>query len=501
MLGRSSLRGFVATFAVAAVALVGCGTQLVEHSGALPSRNTAAAAPAAIPSGDWTTFDYGPQRSGVGPADPGITRANLAELETRTVSLPGTVDSSAVELHALKVDGRVRDVAFMTTSYGTTFAVDLGSGKLLWTFVPSGTHGLVGTPQITASTPVIDPDGEYVYAESPNGYVHKLVAATGRLVWSTAVTENPGRQKLPSPINISGNSLIVVTDGYYGDAPPYQGHVVLVNMQTGRITSVFNSLCSNRRTLINPSTCTASDSGIWGRAGSVVEPDGKILVATGNAAFNGTTDWGDSVLELSPTLRLLHNWTPTNQQQLNSDDADLGSTEPALLPAAGGLHLALQGGKQGVLDLLDLGRLDGATGPAGPRTGGQLQQLPSPGGTDVFTAPAVWSHGGRVYVFVADGAGTAAYVLGADHRLSVAWQASVAGTSPVIAGGLLYVYNPGGELVVRDPVSGRQLAALAAAPGHWNSPIVVGGRIILPVGDGNDHLSTGKLFIYHLPGR
>jgi outer membrane protein assembly factor BamB len=495
------VRGFVATFAVAAVALVGCGAQLVEHSAARRSRSAAARAQAAIPSGDWTTFDYDQQRSGVGPADTGITAANLNELGTRIVSLPGTVDSSAVELHALQVNGRSRDVAFMTTSYGITFAVDVGSGKLLWTYVPGGTRRLVGSPQITASTPVIDPNGQYVYSESPNGVVHKLAAATGRLIWSTQVTYNPVREKLPSPINISGNSLIVVTDGYYGDAPPYQGHVVLVNMSSGRIMSVFNSLCSNRRTLISPSTCAASDSGIWGRAGSVVEPDGNILVATGNAPFNGTTDWGDSVLELSPTLRLLHNWTPANQQQLNTDDADLGSTEPALLPVAGGLRLAVQGGKQGVLYLLDLGRLDGTTGPAGTRTGGQLQQLPSPGGTDVFTAPAVWSHGGRAYVFVADGAGTAAYVLGADHRLSVAWQNGVAGTSPVIAGGLLYVYNPGGTLVVRDPASGRQLATLPAGGGHWNSPIVVGGRIILPVGDGNDHASTGKLYIYHLPGR
>ena len=49
-----------------------------------------------------------------------------------------------------------------------------------------------------------------------------------------------------------------------------------------------------------------------------------------------------------------------------------------------------------MLDLLDLDRLDGTTGgPAGPRTGGQLQELSSPGGDQVFTAPAVWRHDGR----------------------------------------------------------------------------------------------------------
>jgi hypothetical protein len=50
-------------------------------------------------------------------------------------------------------------------------------------------------------------------------------------------------------------------------------------------------------------------------------------------------------------------------------------------------------------------------------------------------------------------------------------------------------------------VSGRTLATLAAATGHWNSPIVAGGRIILPEGNANDHATSGTLAIYHLPGR
>ena len=57
------------------------------------------------------------------------------------------------------------------------------------------------------------------------------------------------------------------------------------------------------------------------------------------------------------------------------------------------------------------------------------------------------------------------------------------------------------KLIVTDPASGRQLAALAAGTGHWNSPIVIGGRIILPVGNADDDNTTGQLFIYHLPGR
>jgi hypothetical protein len=55
-------------------------------------------------------------------------------------------------------------------------------------------------------------------------------------------------------------------------------------------------------------------------------------------------------------------------------------------------------------------------------------------------------------------------------------------------------------LNVFSPTSGHLYRSLPVAPGHWNSPIVVGGRIILPVGNDNDHLTTGTVYIYHLPG-
>ena len=114
----------------------------------------------------------------------------------------------------------------------------------------------------------------------------------------------------------------------------------------------------------------------------LVPGSGDMLVSTGNGPFNGgARDWGDSVLELAPyATGLLHNYTPTDQAQLNSGDQDLGSTSPALLPDPGGPPLAVQGGKDGLLKLLDLDQLDGTSGPAGPRTGGAVQTLPTPGG-------------------------------------------------------------------------------------------------------------------------
>ncbi len=494
-----------------AILLGACGQAATSSP---PSRAQIAAADAAaarvhVPEGDWLRFDYDAQRNGVGPPATGINARDVAALRLRTVRLPGTVDSSAIELYGVRVRERIRDVIVMTTTYGRTIALSPASGKLLWEFTPTDIGSYQGSAQITTATPIADPDHRYVYAASPDGRIHKLVLATGREVrsghWPVSVTFDPTHEKIASALNISGGSLLVTTGGYVGDAPPYQGHVVTIARGSGKITAVWNSLCSNRHTLIDPPrSCPASDSAIWGRAGAVVElHTGRILVATGNAPFNGSTDWGDSVLELSPDgRRLLHNWTPVNQAQLNASDGDLGSTAPAVLPTYHGRRLAVQGGKAGVLDLLDLDRLDGTSGGAGPRLGGEVQQTSNV--TAVVAAPCVWVDRGSIYVFVGTGASTWAYVLtggAGDPHLRVAWRSSSPGTSPVIAGGLLYVYDPSGSLDVYEPASGRHLVSLPAGSGHWNSPIVIGGRVILPVGNANDHSTSGTLDIYHLPGR
>jgi hypothetical protein len=473
---------------------------------------TSATESASVPAGDWTRFDYDARRSGVGPADTGIGPGDVGSLQTRVVRIPGVADSSAIELQGIRVGGEVRDVTILTTTYGRTLAIDPATGARLWEYTPGDFGAYDGSSQITTATPVAAPDRRDVYAASPDGRIHKLVVATGQEVlsgdWPVRVTFDPAREKLAGALNMSGGSVVVVTGGYYGDAPSYQGHVVMIDRGNGHITHVWNSLCANRHFLIDPpSSCPASNSGIWARAGAIVEPSGgHILVATGNGPFNGSTNWGDSVLELSANAAsLLHNWTPRDQAQLNATDADVGSTGPALLPNLRGYRLAVQGGKDGMLHLLNLNRPNGTAGGAGPRLGGQLQDISAPGGGGVLTAPAVWSHARQTYVFVATDSGTAAYVLRAVRRprLATVWQNGTPGTSPVLAGGLLYVYDEqGGSLKIYDPLRGAALRSLGAAHGHWSSPIVVGGRIILPTGGSTaNDASSSQIFIYHLPGR
>ena len=88
--------------------LAGCGarTATVDPS-AVPTG--ASLARLHIPAGDWMRFDYDAGRSGVGPAATGLGPRNVGALRRRTVKLPGTVDSSAIELHGVTVRGhRVR---------------------------------------------------------------------------------------------------------------------------------------------------------------------------------------------------------------------------------------------------------------------------------------------------------------------------------------------------------------------------------------------------------
>jgi PQQ-like domain len=457
-------------------------------------------APAREPG--WPRFGYDAARTDHAPR--GLDAAEVRGLHERRVSLPGTVDSSPIYLSGARIGNRRRNAVVVTTTYGRTLALAPPSGQTLWTFTPDSYGSLAGSPQITNASPVASPGGRYVYAASPDGLIHKLrsndgaEARSGR--WPVSVTRDPTHEKIGTALNLAGGYVLVGTGGYIGDAPPYQGKVVAIDRRTGGIEHVFNSLCSGRRRIIEPGSCPAQRSAIWSRAGAVVDPAShRIFVATGNGPFDGRTNWGNSVLELAPgAAGLRRHYTPRNFRALEQSDDDLGSTSPALLPSprAGGSRFLLQGGKDGRLRLLRLATsLSGVHGGAGRRLGGQVQTLPLPGGEDMFTAPAVLHRRGLTRVFVTTGGGTAAYRL-RGGRLHAIWSNGRAGTSPVIAGELLWVYDPGGSLAVYRSRSGRVVRILPAPPGHWNSPIVVGARAYLPSGDANDHSTTGALSIY-----
>jgi len=436
-------------------------------------------------------FGWDASRSNASADPTGITAANISGMRRQQVTLDGTVDASPIYLHGVRVNGTDRDVFFVTTTYGKTQAIDANDGSILWNYTPRGYQGWAGSRQFTTATPVADPGRKTIYAASPDGHIQKLSIADGSLQWSTAITRLPQREKIASSLNFHRGRVVATTGGYIGDAPPYQGHVAILDGESGRLLHVWNSLCSDRRELIEPASCPESGSAIWGRAGAVIDTrTGDIYVATGDGRWDGRNNWGDAAIAIdSSATNIVDNYTPTNTEDLDSRDADLGSTSPVLL----GGGFVLQGGKDGTIRLLQFGRARGAT----PRRGGETQVVKTPSGADLFTAPAV-IRGSPTWLAVADGGATAAWTL-SGGRLQQAWRNGNSGTSPVVAGGLLYIYDPDGGLRVYEPQSGRQVATLEAGSGHWNSPIIVDGRIALPEGNANSHRTSGILNIWRLP--
>jgi hypothetical protein len=236
---------------------------------------------------------------------------------------------------------------------------------------------------------------------------------------------------------------------------------------------------------------------------------GRLFLATGNGIYDGAAGgngWGDSILALHPdgtgdgTGRPVDSYTPDEYQALQDLDADLGSTAPALLPALPGsavAHAGVQGGKDGLLRLVDLDDLSGAGEPG--HTGGELQKLPVLQGGVVLTAIAVWVNpaDGASWVFVANGNGISGLKLGLDasHRPRLpstppnAWTDHPGGSSPIVANGILYYASSNGMLAL-DPTTGARLwRGGELGPVHWESPIVVNGRLYVTD-------ETARLLVY-----
>ena len=441
---------------------------------------------------DWTRFGWDAARSNAPTGTTGITAQNVVSLVRRQVALDGTVDGSAIYLHGVQVNGVTHDAFFVTTTYGKTIAIDAAQGTVLWRYTPTGYDTWAGSYRITTATPVADPDRAHLYAASPDGYIQKLAVADGQAVWRRAITTLPEREKIPAALNYFGGRVVATTGGYIGDAPPYQGHVALLDAASGQLVRIWNALCSDRPALLDPQSCSESGSAIWGRGGAVIDTaSGDLFLATGDGRWDGATYWGDAVLELNAgATALAGNYTPTNTDQLDAGDVDLGSTAPVLL----GGGLVAQGGKDRTIRILDWSSARGAS----PHQGGERQVVSTPSGGLLFSAPAVWRTPAATWLFAADNGGTAAWTVGGD-TLRPMWKNGNGGTSPVVADGLLFVYDPGGGLRVYRADTGQLVTTLASGAGHWNSPIVVDGRIALPEGNANSHGTTGVFNIWRQP--
>jgi hypothetical protein len=146
---------------------------------------------------------------------------------------------------------------------------------------------------------------------------------------------------------------VFIAWGSHGDFLPYHGWVMAYDGTTLEQRGAFCTSPNNK------------GGGIWMAGGGVaIDDDGNAYVATGNGPFDYSGSYGDSMIKLGlddSGLRVLDSFTPYNQFRLDTGDLDLGSGGLLLLPSeeTSGRRLALAGGKEGTLYLVDRDNMGG----------------------------------------------------------------------------------------------------------------------------------------------
>ena len=199
-------------------------------------------------------------------------------------------------------------------------------------------------------------------------------------------------RELPRASLLLANGQVYLTWASSCDVALYHGWVIAYDAHTLAQTAVLNT------------SPDAEESGIWqGDTGPAADKDGNVFLATGNGKFDvdsGGRDYGDSVLKLSiekGSLMVRDFFTPFNQKELNSDDLDIGSGGPLLLPDQPGPHphLLMVGGKGASLYVIDRDRM-GKYHAGDDSHAVQVLRI----GSGIYSAPAYWNQ--HVYIFAAD---------------------------------------------------------------------------------------------------
>jgi outer membrane protein assembly factor BamB len=380
--------------------------------------------------------------------------------------MSSTLDGD-VYAQPLLVGGRV----IIATENDTVYSLNAADGSIVWkhhlgepvpgSSLPCGDVDPVGI----TGTPVVDVRTKRIYAvamvQPTRDVIFALDATSGGVVASTRIDADgadPAVQNQRGALTLSHGTIFVPYGGRFGDCGDYRGRLVSVAVTAGGFGTVASYTLPTQR-----------EGGFWAPPGAVIAGDGSVFLASGNSASSGAYDYGNSVVRLTPTLRLVDSWAPTDWAALNASDTDVGSTSPVLLPA----NRVFQIGKQGIGYLLDAGRLGGI--------GGQLHAGDVCGGTSVFGGIA---HDGNVLFVPCSNAVVQITVNG--KSFATGWTAPMSTPGPtVVADGTVWTIATGdGDLVAVDQSSGHVLTSqhLGRVPSRFTSPAIGNRLVIAPAG-------------------
>jgi hypothetical protein len=303
-----------------------------------------------------------------------------------------------------RIPGTERALLLVTSEQNIVYALDARNGALVWktsigapvphSVLPCGNINPLGI----TGTPVIDPRSQTLLlgamvtdqaAHAPRHRIFALSLKDGTVLpgWPIdveAALKASGKtflspvQNQRGALTVLGNTVYVPYGGHWGDCGDYRGWVVSVSLDPGHAVHSWST--------------GARAGGIWASGG--ISSDGTaIYAATGNTM--GAKQWsdGEAIIRLGADLTFAENaqnfFTPSNWQQLDDADADLGGSNPLLLslPTASQRMLAL--GKDGRAYLLGLPKLGGIGGEI-------VSKRVSPGA--IRTSPAYFTAGDATYV-------------------------------------------------------------------------------------------------------
>jgi hypothetical protein len=324
-----------------------------------------------------------PQRTGANLRETALTPANVS------VGTFGKRFERAVDgyLYAQPLVAPVagRNVVFLATEHDSVYAYDAddpAASAPLWQVnlgppAPSSDYNctdLIPEDGIT-STPVIDPATQtiYVSAKTKEAGVHHQ-----RL---HALDLTSGAEKFGGPVEIAAR-VPGTGDGSDGTTIAFQAQLQLQRpsllLSRGQIYLAFGSHCDTgdyHGWMMAYDAATLQQTAAWivtpdGGQGSIwqsgqgptADERGELYVVTSNGTtITDGSELSEAFVKLSPSLAVDDWFIPYNYDQLNLLDLDLGSAGVLLAP---GTHLAISGGKEGVLYLLDrdyLGRFHGGS--------------------------------------------------------------------------------------------------------------------------------------------
>ena len=378
-----------------------------------------------------TTYHNDAFRSGQNLQETILTPANVNSTQFGklfSVPIDGMVYAQPLYLWAVNIGGGTHNVLYVVTEHDSVYAIDADVGTVYGkvSLIPSGGTTVNSSsdlnctdliPEVGISgTPVIDPLAGtlYVVAASKVGgsvvqYLHALdvrtlaeklngpvaiqaaVPGTAKDSVGGQVSFNP-KQENQRPALLLENGHVIISWASHCDHTPWHGWVMSYNASTLTQEAVFNTSPND------------GASGIWmSGAGPASDANGNIYFATGNGMWNGTSDYGDSVVKLGPpannTFPVLDYFTPYNQGSLDSGDVDLGSGGLVLLPTLpSGQQLLAQQGKQGTIYLLNannLGKYCMKLSPACTNSDPQIVQEIKGASAGIWGSPAYWN--GNLY--------------------------------------------------------------------------------------------------------